>query len=36
MSLLVEGSNEMMRKEAPDKLFKCHKQWGFYLVYSDL
>ena len=35
MSLIAGGSNEMMREEAPGKLFKFHKQRGFFLVYSD-
>ena len=35
MSLIVGGYNGMMREEVPRKLFKFHKQWGLFLVYSD-
>ena len=34
MSLIVGGSNEIMRKEESGKLFKLHMQRGFFLVYS--
>ena len=36
MCLIVESPEIMMREEAPNKLFKLHKQWGFFLAYSLL